>query len=156
MAVSLDFSLVFAAAAAFAVLAASCGQPFDPPPEGIGQGAGRVILTVSAGDAGRTILPRDTPVFSRYELVFSRSGDTDIKISDTTSITGAGVSQELAAGTWTSAVSAYRRFTPTGGSETEYLATRGSASVTVTAGQSTAVTVSIAPLPPLFHRRQPR
>jgi hypothetical protein len=40
----------------------------------------------------------------------------------------------LAPGTWTAEVNAYRKFTPTGGSETEYLAARGSAPVTVEAG----------------------
>jgi hypothetical protein len=38
-------------------------------------------------------------------------------------------------------------FTPTGGTATEYLAAQGSAPVTVSAGQVTPVTVSIAPVP---------
>ena len=143
---NLKHSLILAV---LAVLALSCRQILSPPAiDTAGEDTGRVVLTVSAvkNDPARTILPAETPVFSRYELVFSRSSYSDITITNAPAVTGAGVSQELDAGTWTATVSAYRTFTPTGGSSTEYLAARGSESVTVTAGQVTPVTVSVEPV----------
>jgi uncharacterized protein YdeI (BOF family) len=138
-------NLIFAALAALAALAASCSLPFDLPSSAAAEGAGRVVLTVSPGEAGsaRTILPGKTQ-FSRYELIFTRAGAADITV-DTSAITGTGISQELVAGTWTVAVSAYNSFTPTGGSTTEYLAARGSAQVSVSAGQIARVTVNLEP-----------
>jgi hypothetical protein len=138
--------VTLAAITGLAALAVSCIHPLDPPPIA---GAGRVILSVSPGEAGsaRTILPTEPPVFSKYELEFSSdSGDT-VKASDTSGIAKAGVSQELDAGTWTATVKAYQMFTPTGEKETEYLAAQGSAPVTVKAGQVTQVTVPLAPVP---------
>jgi fibronectin type 3 domain-containing protein len=132
--------------ATIAVLAASCAQPFVAPASPV-EGAGRVVLRVSAGEtAGRTILPKTIPAFSRYELDFSKDGAT-VTADDTSDIAGDGVSQELTAGTWTVEVRAYRRFAPTGGSETEYLAARGGADILVVAGQLTPATISIEPVP---------
>jgi fibronectin type 3 domain-containing protein len=107
-----------------------------------------VVLRVSPGEAGtaRTVLPGKNQVFSRYELVFSREDADDVTVSDTSAITGAGINQELAAGTWTATVSAYNRFTPTDGDEKEYLAAQGSGQVSVTAGQLVSVTVNLAPV----------
>ncbi|MDR2743440.1 MAG: fibronectin type III domain-containing protein, partial [Treponema sp.] len=141
-------NLIFAALAAFAVLTASCFTPLDPPPSAVAEGAGQVILTVSPGQAGsaRTILPRKNQVFNRYELVFSKAGEDNVTPDDTSDITGIGVSQELAAGTWTATVNAYNSFTPTDGKEEEYLAARGSEEVSVTAGQSVQVTVNLEPV----------
>ena len=141
-------SFILAAVAALAALAVSCMQLLDPPSAVSAAGPGRVVLTVSTGAAGsaRTILPTETPEFSRYDLVFDNSAGT-VTVTDTSAIAGDGVSQELDAGDWTATVRAYRRFTPTGGGETEYLAARGSASIAVTGGQITPVTVYIAPVP---------
>ena len=131
-----------------AVLAASCKQFLDPPAYDAEAHGGRVILKVSTGDAdsARTVLPSAPLSFSRYELSFTKGGDT-VPVSDTSGLSGTGVSQELAEGSWTAAVNAYRRFTPTGGTDTEYLAAQGSANVTVTAGQSSPVTVFIRRFP---------
>jgi hypothetical protein len=139
----------FAALAAVTALAVSCMNPLNPPSNTTTEGAGQVVLTVSTGEAGfaRTILPVEPPSFSRYELSFSKDGANTVSVADTTNITETGVSQELAAGTWTASVNAYRMFTPTGDSATEYLAAQGSAQVTVNAGQFTPVTVFIAPVP---------
>ncbi|MDR2741315.1 MAG: fibronectin type III domain-containing protein [Treponema sp.] len=141
-------NLMFAALAVFAALTASCFTPFDPPPSVTAEGAGRVVLTVSSGQAGsaRTVLPGKNQVFNRYELVFSKEGEEDVTPANTTDITGAGVSQDLAAGTWTAAVKAYNRFTPTGGEEKEYLAARGNAEVSITSGAITPVTVHLEPV----------
>jgi hypothetical protein len=112
-------NLIFAALAALAALAASCSLPFNPPSSTAAAGAGTVVLTVSSEEAGsaRTILPGGNQVFSRYELVFSKVGAEDVK-PDTSGITGSGVRQELAVGTWTVTVSAYNSFriTDTGNS----------------------------------------
>jgi hypothetical protein len=136
-----------AAITGLAVLAA-CAQIVTPSGYLAGGTTGRVILSVSTGaeNAARTILPTGTPVFSRYELDFTNS-NTTIAAPDTSDITGAGVSQELTAGTWTVTVRAYRNFTPTGGADTEYLAARGSASIIVTVGQDIPVTVPLMPVP---------
>jgi hypothetical protein len=136
-----------AAITGLAVLAA-CAQIVTPSDYLAGGTTGRVILSVSTGaeNAARTILPTGTPVFSRYELDFT-NGDTTISAPDTSGITGAGVSQELTAGTWTVTVRAYRNFTPTNGTETEYLAARGSVSITVTGWQVLPVTVPLTPVP---------
>jgi hypothetical protein len=145
----------FAAIAAFTVLAVSCMNPLNspsnnPPSNTITttEGAGRVVLTVSTGEVGstRTILPVEPPSFSRYELEFTKGNET-VSVADTSTIAGTGVSHELAAGTWTASVNAYRTFTPTGGSTIEYLAAQGSTQVTVSEGQFTPVTVFIAPVP---------
>ena len=137
----------FAAIAAAAALAVSCTNPMNPPPTD--GDTGQVVLRVSTGEAGsaRTILPAEPLSFSRYELAFAKEGADTVQVADTSSIAGNGVTQELAAGTWTAAVNAYRMFTPTGGTATEYLAAQGSASVTVSAGQVASVTVPIAPVP---------
>jgi sarcosine oxidase delta subunit len=140
---------VFAALVAFAALAASCLQPLDPPDSGIAEGAGQVVLTVSTGEAGsaRTILPTESPAFTRYKVEFTGPG-TPVTINNASDLTGAGLTQELdALGSWTASVEAYRRFTPTGGTEQEYLAAQGSESVTVAAGQVTPVTVPVRPVP---------
>ena len=137
---------ILAALAAFAALAASCAQFLDPPAGKFAEGAGRVILSVSAGGTARTILPTEVPSFSRYELEFTRDGDT-VTVSDTSGIDGAGVSQDLDSGEWTAAVKAYRSFTPSGGSPTEYLAAGGEAPFNLTAGQTVPVSVSVTPVP---------
>jgi hypothetical protein len=113
---------------------------------------GRVIVSASiegadSGGLARTILPAKTPDFSRYALVFSRDGYTDITETDTAGLAGSGVSRELAAGTWTATVTAYRAFTVTGENRTEYPAARGDADLTVAAGETTQVMVPIAPIP---------
>jgi hypothetical protein len=140
-------NLMFAALAALAALAASCSLPFDLPSSAAAEGAGRVVLTVSPGEAGpaRTVLPGENQIFSRYELAFSKAGE-EVVSPDTSAITGNGVIQELPAGTWTATVSAYNRFTPTDEGEREYLAARGSAQVSVTAGQVAKVTISLEPV----------
>jgi sugar lactone lactonase YvrE len=131
----------------------SCSPLFEAPAEADGGSGetGRVVLRVSAGgtDSGpaRTVLPTTVPKFSRYELVFSRDGAAAITVSDTARIEGEGVSQELIAGAWEATVTAYRKFTVTGGQEKEYEAARGSSAITVAAGKITPITVNIEPLP---------
>ena len=148
-----NHSFVIFAAGAF-LAAASCSLPLETPDIETG-GPGRVILTVSpagapAGTAGSalTILPVETSsfTFDRYELVFSKSGETDVTITDA-DITGSGYSQDLpSGGDWTVTVRAYRDFTAGSGPEKEYLAARGSNTVTVTPGQTTPVTVTVKPV----------
>jgi hypothetical protein len=141
---------IFAAVAALAALAASCMNPLDPPSAIIAGDQGRVVLTISPGTDGsaRTILPTETLVFSRYELDFTGGSSPVTNVSATPAEIAAGLNQELTAGTsWIVTVRAYRNFTPSGGTVKEYLAARGSAPVTVTAGEITPVTVSIAPVP---------
>jgi hypothetical protein len=139
---------ILSALAALAVLAVlgACAQIVAPrilP----GGNTGQVHLTLSTGPEGaaRTILPTETPDFSRYELDFTQGGTT-VPVSDPSDLAGAGIIQELETGTWIATVKAYRRFTPSGGSDTEYLAARGSADVTVAAGQLAAVTVPLTPI----------
>jgi hypothetical protein len=137
--------------AAAAALSLSCAQVLEPPAgktAPLSAGMGRVILSVSTGaDSPRTVFPREAPVFSRYALVFSRNQFDSIVVNDAGDLAGSEVDQELAAGTWTAAVTAYRLFTPASGEETEYPAARGSADLTVTAGETERATVSLAPLP---------
>jgi formylglycine-generating enzyme required for sulfatase activity len=92
-------------------------------------------------------MPTAVPVFSRYRLVFSKSGETDIVIDPAPGLAGSGESQELAAGTWTATVTGYQNLTVSGGSAADYPAARGSESVTVSAGQITNVIVHLTPLP---------
>jgi hypothetical protein len=133
-----------------AALILSCSPLFEAPVEAAGGSGetGRVVLSVSAGGAGpaRTVLPKTAPEFSRYELIFSMDGAEDVTVSDTAGIAGAGVSQELAAGEWTATVTAYRKFTVTGGQEKDYPAARGSSPITVAAGRVTEATVTLMPL----------
>lgn len=138
---------IFAALAAFAVLAASCIQPLNPSASA--GGPGRVVLTASLGEAGpaRTILPKEPPEFSSYKLTFKKVGETDITVSDASGLAGAGVMQELAVGDWTVVVEASRKFKPTSGTETTYLAAKGEKVVTVAAGVTTPVTVYLTPVP---------
>jgi hypothetical protein len=133
-------------------LVLSCSNLLEPESPVIESGKGLVVLSVSTGDdsAGastsiRTITPAEIPAFSRYELVFTKSGESDVTISNATGIAGAGVSQELAAGTWTATVRAYRQFIIS--SPEEYLAARGSETITVNAGAVTEKTVHIKPVP---------
>jgi hypothetical protein len=139
--------LLCAVLSAVALLILSCAPLFEPS-SGTSAETGRVVLTVSTGATGpaRTILPTATPVFSRYKLVFSRSSYTDIVIDNAADVAGSGFSRELAAGTWTVTVTAYRKFTISG-TETEYQAAEGHEDITVSAGQTTEETVSLAPLP---------
>jgi hypothetical protein len=140
--------LLCAALSATAALILSCA-PLLESSAPVPAGTGRVVLTVSAEAAGpvRTILPAEEPGFSRYKLVFSKSGETPIEIDNAAGLAGSGVSQELTAGIWTATVTAYRKFTVSEGTENEYQAAGGSADITVNAGQSTNKTVNLAPLP---------
>jgi hypothetical protein len=105
-------------------------------------GNGLVQVQIGAAEGARTIMP-STPAFSKYTVVFSVSGKTDITVTIEDPVTT--VTQELTVETWNVAVTAYMKFTPTGGSETEYAAATGSGSVTVTADATTPVTVSLTP-----------
>jgi formylglycine-generating enzyme required for sulfatase activity len=143
--------LFCAALSAGALLILSCTQLFEPPvlafsvPAPSGE-TGRVVLAVASG-AAKTIMPA-APVFSRYKLVFSKSGESDIVIDPALGLAGsAGESKELAAGTWTATVTGYQNLTVSGGSAADYPAARGSESVTVSAGQITNVIVHLTPLP---------
>jgi hypothetical protein len=87
-------------------------------------------------------------VFSRYTLVLSRDGVPPITIDPAGNLASSGVSRELAVGTWTAEVTAYRTFTVTGGTANKsYPVAKGSTTLTVVAGQTTPVTVPIAPIP---------
>jgi hypothetical protein len=131
-------------------LLGSCSQALEPPVSR----EGSVILNVSTGASGgapasvRTILPEDSPSFNHYKLVFSKEGSADITIDDSDGLTGSVYRQELEAGTWTVRAEAYRSFTPTGETEEkEYLAARGSKSLTVAPGAVTEETVELEPVP---------
>jgi hypothetical protein len=128
----------------------SCSPLFEVPAEAAGgsRETGCVVLSISTGGAApaRTVLPTTAPA-SRYELVFSRDGAEDVTVDNTADIAGTGVSQELAAGEWTAAVTAYREFTIDNGNPQEYKAAQGSRAITVAAGQITPVTVSLTPVP---------
>jgi hypothetical protein len=139
--------ITLAAITGLAALAA-CAQ-VTAPQHPAGGATGRVILSVSAGadNAARTILPKEVPAFSRYELDFTGGGTPVANVPATPVEIASGLSQELDAGDWTVEVRAYRRFTPTGGSETEYLVARGSAPVTVSGGQITELIVNLQPVP---------
>jgi hypothetical protein len=139
-------SLITLAAILAAILGlTACAQPVTPA----AGTTGRVILSVSAGTPGaaRTILPGGTPAFSRYEAVFD-NGSPLPPVNATPAQIAEGL--ELAAGTWTVTVKAYRKFTPTTGSnanqETEYLAAQGvSAPFTVGNGELVTVPVALEP-----------
>jgi hypothetical protein len=128
-------------------LLAACTQILDSPESQTREGTGQVLLNVSAGAGNaRTILPEETPEFSRYELAFT-GGSSPINVSATSGEIAGGLNQELDAGTWTVTVRAYRNFTPTYGTENEYLAAEGtSQSFTVSAGQITPVSVALTPI----------
>jgi hypothetical protein len=132
----------------------SCVQPLDEPEAAVpSSGAtGLVIVTASlggdaSGEAARTILPTTPPAFSRYKLVFSKAGSLDVEIDPADLAGDKEESRELAAGTWTAEVTAYRAFAVTGASESEYAAAKGSADLTISVGQTTPVTVQIRPIP---------
>jgi hypothetical protein len=96
----------------------------------------------------RTVLPAGTPAFSRYRVVFSRDGFDPVTVEDAGDLAGSGTSRELAGGTWTVTVSAYRTFTVTGGTPgREYLAAGGSETLEISAGTTTPVKVGLAPVP---------
>jgi hypothetical protein len=116
-----------------AALILSCAPLYEPPVAGGGSAnTGRVVLTASPGSgaaSARTVLPAETPVFSRYTLVFSREGYEPVTIDNAADLAGQGISRELEAGDWTATVTAYRTFTVTGGTPGEYEAARGSLSI---------------------------
>jgi hypothetical protein len=145
--------LFYAVLSAAAVLSCSplleppAATPAAAPAEDSGE-TGRVILSVSTdGEApasARTILPTGTTTFSRYELVYSDSNGEHKP--NTNGIDGEGITFELAAGTYTVTVAAYRRLTVTGGTEKEYLAAQGSKSITVKAGEVKKETITLEPV----------
>jgi hypothetical protein len=164
---TIKYNLINFATAALAALAVlSCEQPVEHSGGTPAASAetGIVVVTASAeggvpaengasalnsapiGGTVRTILPTEAPQFSRYALVFSRNGYSDITIDNAGGVAGSGESRELAAGTWIATVTAYRTFT-VDVTATEYAAARGSAEIAVSAGAVTPVTVNIAPIP---------
>ena len=151
-------SILGAILAVSAALVLSCEQP-DGSSVGAPAGKGSVAISVStdgpAGSVLRTILPDEEPVWSKFELVFERGADESketIKVPgdgedepDLTTLEG--FEQALDLGDWTVTVTAYQKFTPTDGTETEYPAAQGSETFTVRAGELTTKTVTIKPIP---------
>jgi hypothetical protein len=148
-------AIVAAAGAAVAVLILSCAQPLDFTEASSAGGKGGVVLTASTGSGVsassgimRTVLPTETPAFTRYALVLSKQGSNDIEIADAQGVGDAGYIHSLEAGVWTVTVTAYQIWTVTGtNTESEYPAARGSAMVTVIEDQTIWVTVELRPIP---------
>jgi hypothetical protein len=144
-----------------AVLLAACVGPFDNTPvpqnssapgdSSAGQGSsdtGAVVIRANNGNGNgpaRTVLPTAPDTFSRYELTLTK-GQTTVTPPDTTGIAGGGVTVQLESGDWTATVKAYRQWTLDGGTPTEYLAAKGSATLTVAVGGTNTVLVTMAPV----------
>jgi hypothetical protein len=135
------------------ILLASCQNGIDPqtgddrPMEG--KGIAAITLADLSRTAARTILPTETPTFSKYVLSFT-PGEGNTGTADDVTITGYGatalaggnaVQVELEPGAWTVTVIGYQAFTIG-----EYLAAQGNAPLIVTAGQTSSAVVTIAPL----------
>jgi hypothetical protein len=130
------------------LLMAGCMNVFDPPAiTGGDAGGGTVILTLAGtgvtSDA-RTLLPAD-PVFTKYDVVFSRQGLADVTH---TGIAAAEWSSsktfKLAAGEWAVTVTGYQ---VVDGESEARAAASGSASLSVSDASPTPVTVELKPLP---------
>jgi hypothetical protein len=137
--------LCTAGAALFAaVLLVACSGAFDTPAQQASSDTGTVVIRAGNG-AARTILPTGPDTFSRYELTLTKPGSEPVT-PDATGIDGAGVEVRLEPGEWTATVNAYRQFTVSGGTLSEYLAAKGGASLTVTAGGTNTETVTVKPV----------
>lgn len=131
-------SITCIAGLVFAALAVSCeGQIAD---FGFNTTGGNVVIKIADSD-GRTIMPLD-PVFSGYELsLIDENGLPSDENVDTSGIAGAGVTVNLAEGTWTITLSAYQTI-----NEKRVLAAKGTKTLKVTS-EKTKYTVSIELLP---------
>jgi formylglycine-generating enzyme required for sulfatase activity len=137
------------AALLFGIALTSCSGIFEPKPEAQNEGKGLVMVRIGDGSAeSRTIMPSETIQFSSYTLDFSKNGSGETlavpveSAVDKGALNGAGKSVILTTGTWTLTVTAYTAFT-VGGETKTYKAASGSAPVTVSAGSSGSVEVSI-------------
>jgi hypothetical protein len=119
----------------------------NPPPEAA-KGLVAVRLGSSTDASGaRTIIAPETPVFSMYELAFTRSGaavETRLNVTPA-DLVGGIFEVELDAGNWTVVVKAYRNII-LDGLQDNYLAAEGNASFEVSSGGTNAVTVDIKPI----------
>jgi uncharacterized repeat protein (TIGR02543 family) len=86
-----------------------------------------------------------TPVFSKYDLVFTATGKTAVEVLGITAFADTGYAVELETGTWTATVTAYTSFTLNEGTAF-YKAAEGSGEVTVTEKQPATVEISISPI----------
>jgi hypothetical protein len=135
-----------------ALLLAACSRLFDPSASQNSSApqtapdTGRVVIRIgNSNGAVRTIMPAAPDMFSRYELTLTKGAAT--LTPDAANIAGEGVAVELAAGSWTAAVSAFRQWTVSGGTTpTEYLAAKGSETLLVVIGGTNAVTVTVEPV----------
>jgi pectate lyase len=109
---------------------AACSAPVpagSPAPEG----KGYVTLSIGPAAGGRTLLPQ-TFSFDSYDLEFTKSGGAKMSVPGKTNLNDP---VELAAGSWTLALTAY-----IGGNE----AAEGSAAFTLGSGESVNVSVDMS------------
>ncbi|MDR0708227.1 MAG: Ig-like domain-containing protein [Treponema sp.] len=119
-----------------------CADTIDPPAESRADGgAGRVILTLEGvGQSARTLLPAD-PVFTAYDVKFSREGFDDSSYSAIPAGELNGKQFILDAGSWNVEVTGYRIR-----GETVYAAASGVAVLAVEAGEIKTAQVELKPL----------
>ena len=131
---------------AFAVLlASSCEGPLSASKQEAA--TGRAIIRIGETSA-RSLVPTAVPDFTKYELVFTSDGKTDVTRTlttdeDRTAINDGGYTVELEEATWTVAVSAF----VSGADDTYLEAALGSGSLTVNAATpNPSVTITLDPL----------
>ena len=123
--------------AAFGILTlAGCQNPIDlfQPKSETG-----VRITINSGGE-RTLYPSDSPVFSRYELDFTK--DLEIKRYSMRGSESSVTITDLASGEWTVRVTGYMTITAT-----EYAIAEGTRNITVTDGKFENVTIIISSTP---------
>jgi fibronectin type 3 domain-containing protein len=115
------------------LLIGGCQGPLSFPKQDAPESSGRAIIRI--GETGaRSLVPTINPDFSKYELVFTAAGKTDVtrtieSETDRLSISNSGYAVELDEAEWNVAVSAF-----VWGTDSTYLeAARGAGSFTVNA-----------------------
>ncbi|MDR1128658.1 MAG: alginate lyase family protein [Treponema sp.] len=135
--------------AAILMLGAGCANMLESP-QAKGDNAG--TITVKLDNAARTLLPAAPLAFARYAISFAPGAGQDavpeIPDADPAVLAGSGQKMSLATGNWTITVTAYSALNGVAGLEKgEYPAAKGSAAVTVSAGEnSSVVSITIAPI----------
>jgi hypothetical protein len=141
------------AALALSCMILSCAQPEGSISAGGPVGKGSVTITAFPGSSGsglKTILPAETPEFTRYVVKLTKGDDTktfdsddDDDLIDLLEADGYPV-PELDAGIWTVTVTAYHDAKAGNG----YPVAQGTSDeVAVYAGEPTPITVGLKPLP---------
>jgi hypothetical protein len=141
--------ILIAASLAAGMVLAGCFNILAPPESG-GAGGGTVIVRL--GGEERTLLPAAPLSFARYSVDFQpgsgQAAAAGISDADPLILTGSGQTAVLAAGDWTITVTAWAAVDGAEGLEDgEYPAARGSATVSVSAGDTAAVvSITINPI----------